>query len=170
MIDAIRKRRSIRAYLKRPVEEDKLKEMLKAAMCAPNSWGTKPWEFIIVRDAGMLASLSGATGHARFVKDAHAVIVVCYDMAKGKRFREDSSIAAAHIQLEAADQGLGSCFVQIADAGEPAGSAEPCVARLLNVPQGLRVQCMVSVGYPKRALKEHTDSVYDPAKVHLEKF
>lgn len=169
-MEAIRKRRSIRAYLKKAVEEDKLKEILKAAMCAPNSWGTKPWEFIVVRENDKRASLSKATGHALFVKNAPAVIVVCYDTAKGKRFKEDSSIAAAHIQLEAVNQGLGSCFVQIADAGEPAGSAEPYVARLLNVPQGRRIQCMVSVGYPKRAMKEHTDAVYDPAKVHFEKF
>ena len=99
MIEAIRKRRSIREYLKREVEEEKLREILKAAMFAPTSWGTRAWEFIVVTDPVVRGRLSEATEHSYFVKDAPVVIVIAYNAKVGRRFKEDSSIAAEHIHL-----------------------------------------------------------------------
>ena len=108
--------------------------------------------------------------HAGFVDKAPVVIAVCYNMKKGRRFKEDSSIAAEHIHLEAVNQGLASCFVQVADAGDPAGSAEPFVKELLRIPEDFRVMCMMPLGYAARELREHGDSEYDQAKVHNERF
>lgn len=170
MIDAIRKRRSIRNFLKKDVEEEKLREILTAAMFSPNSWGTRPWEFIVVRDPETKKALAGSKDHAGFVEKAPVVITVCYNIKKGKRFKEDSAIAAEHIHLEAVNQGLASCFVQIADAGDPPGSAEPLVKELLKIPEDIRVMCLMPLGYAIRELKEHGDSEYDPTKVHNERF
>ncbi|MBI5642477.1 MAG: nitroreductase family protein [Deltaproteobacteria bacterium] len=170
MLDCIKQRRSIRAFLKKEVAEEKLKEVLLSAMYAPTSWGTKAWEFVIVRDRARKEALSKATAHARFVKDAPLVIAICYDPSVGRRFKEDSSICAEHIHLEAVNQGLASCFVQVADAGDPPGSAEPYVKKLLNIPDGLRVQCMMPLGYAKRELKGHKESEFEPAKIHYETF
>lgn len=170
MIDAIRKRRIIRAYLKRAVEPEKLSQVLLAAFFAPSSWGLRPWEFVVIKDEKAKMALSQSTVHARFVKDAPIIVVICYDMKKGKRFKEDSSIAAAHIMLEAENQGLGTCFVQVADAGDPPGIAEPHVKEVLDIPDRYRVQCMVTLGYPKRALTEHKDSEYAEGKVHFDSF
>lgn len=170
MIEAIRKRRSVRAYLKKEVEQEKLSEILKAAMFSPNSWGTRPWEFIIVKEPVMKEKLSKASHHSSFVKSAPLVIIVCYNMKAGKRFNEDSSIAAEHIHLEAVNQGLASCFVQIADAGDPPGSAEPYLKGLLNIPEDVRVQCMMPIGYAIRELAPHKDSEFTPDKIHFESF
>lgn len=170
MLDVIRKRRSIRAYLKKKVEAGKLKEILAAAQFAPTSWGTRAWEFVVVKDSSAKAALSKATEHARFVKDAPLVIVVCYDVNIGRRFREDSSICAGHICLEAVNQGLSSCFVQVADAGNPPGAAEPYIKEILKIPGGFRVQCMIPIGYAKRDLKEHTEREFDLSKIHYERF
>lgn len=170
MIEAIRKRRSIRNYLKKEIENEKLHEILKAAMFSPNSWGTRPWEFIVVRSPETKKALSKCKAHAGFVEKAPVVVVVCYDVKEGKRFKEDSAIAAEHIHLEAVNQGLASCFVQVADAGDPPGSAEPVVKELLGVPEDYRVMCLMPLGYAIRELKEHSDSEYDPGKVHDERF
>ena len=170
MLDVIRKRRSIRGFLKKGVEDRKLDEVLKAAMFAPTSWGTRAWEFVVVKDPVTKKKLSEATTHSRFVKDAPVVVVICYNINEGRRFCEDSSIAAGHIHLEAINQGLASCFVQVADAGEPQGLAEPFVKGLLGIPVGFRVQCMMPLGYAKRELKEHNDREFDIKKVHYERF
>lgn len=170
MLSAIRKRRSVRVFLKREVEPKKLKEVLKAAMCAPTSWGTRAWEFVVVGDRETKKALSSSTAHARFVKNAPLVAVICYNIKKGRRFREDSSIAAEHIHLEAVNQGLASCFVQVADAGDPPGSAEPFVKKLLGIPDEYRVQCMMPLGYAAREPAEHTDDEFDPGKIHRERF
>lgn len=170
MLNAIRKRRSVRAYLRREVEERKLREVLKAAMCAPTSWGTRAWEFVVVSDPEAKKALSTSTAHARFVRNAPVVVVICYNIKTGRRFREDSSIAAEHIHLEAVNQGLASCFVQVADAGEPPGSAEPFVKELLGIPEEFRVQCMMPLGYAVKEPGEHTEDEFDPGKIHYERF
>ncbi len=170
MLEVIRKRRSIRDYSDRDVEEEKLREILKAAMFAPTSWGRRPWEFIIVRDPETKKALSEATPYASFVKDAPVAIVIIYDVTKGRRFKEDSSICAEHIHLEAVNQGLGSCFVQIADAEGPHGDAETYVKRLLGIPENYRVQCIMPIGYPARQLPPHDDSEFEESKIHRERF
>ena len=170
MIEAIRKRRSIRSYLADDVEDEKLRELLKAAMFSPSSRGGRAWEFVVVRDDTTRRALSDATPYAFFVKDAPVTVVVCYDTASGRRFKEDASICAEHIHLEAVNQGLGTCIVQVADAEGPHGEAEIYVKGLLAIPDGYRVQCMMPIGYPEEELPEHSDSEFDESKVHWERF
>jgi len=170
MLDVIRKRRSVRAYEAKEVEEDKLREILKAAMFAPSARGLRPWEFIIVKDPETKKALSEATPYSGFAKDAPVVIVVIYDVSKGRRFKEDSSIVAEHIHLEAVNQGLGSCFIQIADTEGPHGPGEPYVKQLLGIPDNYRVQCLMPVGYPARQLSPHSDDEFDESKIHYERF
>ncbi len=171
MIQAIRKRRSIRSYRRtKEVESEKVKEILKAAMFSPSSHGSRAWEFVVVKDRVTANALSEATPYAAFVKEAPVIIVVCYDTAKGTRFKEDASICAEHIHLEAVNQGLGSCFVQIADTVGIHGNAEAYVKELLGVPDNFRVLCMMPIGYPSTELPEHSDGEYDQRKIHHERF
>ena len=50
VMDAIQTRRSIRAYLNKPVEEEKLMRVLEAARLAPSARNTQEWKFVVVRD------------------------------------------------------------------------------------------------------------------------
>ena len=50
MLEAIKIRRSIRTYINKKVEEEKIEEILRAAMQAPSSKGACPWEFVVVDD------------------------------------------------------------------------------------------------------------------------
>jgi nitroreductase len=170
MLEVIRKRRSVRSYHAREVEEEKLLEVLKSAMFAPSSRGRRAWEFVVVRSDGTRKALSEASPYSSFVKDAPVAIVVCYDTSKGRRFKEDASICAEHIILEAVNQGLGGCFVQVAEAEGSHGGAEDYVRGLLGVPKEYRVQCMIPVGYAAEEHPEHSDAEFDESKVHREKF
>lgn len=171
MLEIIRKRRSVRVFLKKDVEEEKVNEILKAAMFSPTARGLRPWEFIVVADARAKNELSRATPYASFAKDAPIVVVICYDTSKGKRFKEDCSICAENIYLEAANQGLGTCFIQIAEGTEASeGNPEDFVKRLLNIPETYRVQCLMPVGYPEKEPEHHKDEEFDRNKVHYEKF
>lgn len=170
MLEVIRKRRSNRKFTDREVEEEKVREILTSAMWSPTSRSTRAWEFVVVRDGEMLEKLSRATHSSKFLKDARVGIVVCYDNELGYRFREDSSICAEHIHLEATNQGLSSCWIQVCDAGDPVGSAEPYVKDLLGIPDKYRVQCIMPLGYPAGELKEHTEDEYEEGKVHNELF
>jgi len=170
MLDVVRKRRSVRSYHARDVEEEKLRELLKSAMFAPSSRGSRAWEFVVVRDENTRKALSEATPYSFFIKDAPVAIVVCYDTSRGRRFKEDASICAGHILLEAVNQGLGSCFVQVAEAEGSHGGAEDYIKELLGVPKEYRVQCMMPIGYAAEEHPEHSDAEFDESKVHRERF
>lgn len=171
MLDVIRKRRSVRRFLNKGIEEEKLREILKAAMFAPTAWNLRPWEFIIVRDNRLKEELSKATPYAGFAKDAPVVIVVIYNAKKGKRFKEDCSICAENIYLEATNQGLGTCFIQIAEGTESGvGEPEGFVKRLLGIPEDYRVQCLLPLGYPAEQLAPHKDEEFDQSKIHQDRF
>jgi nitroreductase len=106
--------RSTRKFLNQKIEEEKIKKMLTAALLAPSSKGSRPWEFIIVDDPVLLKKLSSSKPHgASLLKHAALAIIIAGDKAKSDAWVEDCSIASIFIQLEAEALGLGSCWVQI---------------------------------------------------------
>lgn len=171
MLEIIRKRRSIRTFLKKDIGIEKLDEILKAAMFSPTARGLRPWEFIIVKNNETKNKLSRATPYASFAKDAPVVVIICYDTNKARRFKEDCSICAENIYLEATNQGLGTCFIQIADGTEAnEGNPEEFVKKVLSIPENYRVQCLMPIGYPAKMPEPHKDEEFDENKIHYEKF
>jgi nitroreductase len=74
IIDTIFRRRSIRRYVDKPVERDKLELLLHAAMAAPSACNSQPWESIVVTEAEVLDRLRDRLRSARY--NAPAAIVV----------------------------------------------------------------------------------------------
>lgn len=171
MLEVIRKRRSIRSYLKKNIEKEKFNELMRAAMFAPTARNLRPWEFIVVTEDETKKQLSHSTPYASFAKDAPMVIVICYDTGKAKRFKEDCSICAENICLEATNQGLGTCFIQIAEGTEADnGNPEEFVKHVLGIPDSYRVQCLLPVGYPEKHPEPHKDEEFEENRIHYEKF
>lgn len=172
MLDIIRQRRSIRNFLKKSVEQEKIIEILKAAMFAPTAKNLRPWEFIVVRKQEIKEQFSKATRYSAFAKNADVVIVICYDTTKGNRFKEDCSIAAQNIYLEAFNQGLGTCYIQIAEGTEGSvGEPESFIKKLLKIPDHYRVLCLMPIGYPANKPAPHDESrVFEESKIHYETF
>jgi nitroreductase len=50
VIDAIRKRRSVRKYRQVPVEKEKIIDIIEAARLAPSASNRQPWRFVTVSD------------------------------------------------------------------------------------------------------------------------
>lgn len=171
MLEVIRQRRSIRTFLKKGIEKEKVDEILKAAMFSPTAKGLRPWEFIIVTKEETKTKLSKSTPYSSFSKDAPVVIVILYDTDRGNRFKEDCSICAENIYLEATNQGLGTCFIQIAEGTEAGeGRPEDFVNKVLNIPENYRVQCLMPIGYPAKQPEPHKDEEFGTGKIHYEKF
>lgn len=169
MLDAIRKRRSIRNFQNKSVEEEKLQEILKAAMFAPSARHSRPWEFILVKDKKTKDKLAATKVGSAFVNKAPLIIVICAQ--ETHQWIEDCSIVAENIYLEATNQGLGTCWVQIRGSERPNGSScEEYVKKLLKIPDKIRVLCMMPIGYPAEQLSEHQESEYEKRKLHREKW
>ncbi|MGE5558329.1 MAG: nitroreductase family protein [Bacillota bacterium] len=155
--DLIRKRRSIRQYLTRAVEPDKIELMVEAALRAPSSRGLRPWEFVLVTDKEKLKRLSASKPHgAEFLKQAPLAFAVCADPEKCDVWVEDASVACAFLMLAAEELGLGCCWVQVRERmHDSKTSAEENIRETLNIPARLKVEAVIAVGYPGEFLAPH---------------
>lgn len=169
MLELIQKRRSIRSYLKKPIETEKVQLLIEAALRAPSSRGLNPWEFILVDQSELLEKLANSKEHgSSFLKNAPLGIVICADPARCDVWIEDASIAGAYLQLAAESLGLGSCWIQIRQREHsPVKTAEEYVREVLNIPDHLKVEAIIAIGYPAKKLPPHSEAELDRKKIHL---
>lgn len=166
MIDAILTRRAHREFLNEPIPEEKIQELLKAAAFAPSANAKYPWEIVVVRNSQAKELLSKTTPWSTFAKDADTILVIVGNEKESSEWIEDCSIVAEHIWLAATEQGLGACWVQIRKQGE----AEKSVKDILNIPENLRVLCLMPIGVPAKKLAEHDGKDIDKSKFKNEKY
>lgn len=169
-IDLLRARRSIRQFLDQPVEQEKIDILVEAALRAPSSRGSNPWEFVVVKDPQIIGRLSRAKSHgAAFLAKAPLAIAVCADPGTSDVWVEDVSIAAILLHLAATDLGLGSCWIQLRkrdhDETQTAGAY---AAEVLGLPAGMTVSSIIAIGHPAQQPAPHsrTSLQYDKVSVN----
>jgi len=146
VMEAIRRRRSIRGFADRPVEEEKLAAVLEAGRLAPSARNMQEWRFVVVRDPELRQKLVAAANDQGFVGQAPVVIVGCgteceYRMPCGQpAFLIDVAIAMEHMALEAVEQGLGTCWI--------GAYKQQQIKQLLGIPTEAQVVCLLPLGYP----------------------
>ena len=166
MLDLILKRRSVRQYLKKEVEETVLKDILSAGLLAPTGMNKKPCRFYVIKKREILEALSTVKpAEAAMLKEASVAIAVIVDEERTDTWVEDSSIALSFMQLEAADKNLGSCWVQIRLRTNEGKSSESEVKKLLNLSDKDRVVGILALGYPEKEVKAHSLEEIDWSKV-----
>jgi len=172
LFELLKTRRSIRKYLPKPVEPDKINQITQAALMSPASKRSNPWEFIVVENNQMLLKLSECRSkNSQMLASSPLGIVVMANNTKSDVWLEDASIAAIIMQLQAQDLGLGSCWIQIYDrAKDDHVSAEDYVRELLNIPVQFNVLCILSIGYPNEEKKSFETEKLDSDKIHYEIF
>lgn len=172
MLRLLSSRRSIRKYLDKPLEKEKIDDILKAALLAPSSRSRRPWEFIAVTDKETLSRLSECREHSSsFLKEAALGVVVIADKELCDVWVEDSSIAAIIMQLTAHSMGLGSCWIQIRERMKKENlSAESYIKDILAIPERYRIECIISIGYPAEDKKPYNDEELLYNKIHTNKY
>jgi nitroreductase len=156
-LETIRRRRSVRRYSPKPVEEEKILALLDAARLAPSSSNTQPWHFIVVRNPDTINKIRNCVPAASkpllndFVKTAPVVIVACGVPTALNHFftslfginmlSVDVAIAVEHIVLTATELDLGTCWIGWFSAKK--------LKRLLGIPLTFKVVALVTVGYPE---------------------
>ena len=167
MLDILRRRRSTRHYTSQAIAPETLDQLREAVLRSPSSRSLDPWEFIFVTDKNLLAKLSTAKQHgAHFLRDAALGVVVLGDEAKADTWIEDCAIASIILQLACESLGLGSCWVQIRlRAFDESTSAETRVREILGIPPHLRVESIISIGYPAKSLTGHLRETLKDQKI-----
>lgn len=146
VIEAIKKRCSVRAYEDKDVEDEKLQTLLECARLAPSASNLQEWRFIVVRDRKMRSSLARASRNQSFVGQAPVILVCCaesgdHTMTCGeKSYPIDVAIAIDHITLAALELGLGTCWIGAFYADK--------VRELLGIPESVPIVSLLTLGYP----------------------
>jgi nitroreductase len=168
ILPLIQKRRSIRKFLKTPIESEKITALIEAALRAPSSRGLKPWEFIVIDKTEILEKLANSKQYgSAFLKNAVLGIVICADPKRCDVWIEDSSIAATYIQLTAQSLKLGSSWIQIRERmHDLTQTAEEFVREVLEIPERLKVDSLIAIGYPAEDLPAHSHDELQFEKVY----
>ncbi len=165
-------RRSIRKYTDATLSPELIRELMTAALMAPSSKRSTPWEFILVDDPEIKAALGRCrAANSAFVEKAPLIVVVVADTEKTDVWVEDASIAASYLQLQVAEKGLGSCWVQLRLRQTAEGvPTEDYVRSLLNLPEKFGVLCMVAIGYKNEEKQPFDDGKMKWEKLHKNQY
>ena len=159
--EAIRKRKSVRRYRDKEVEQEKLMRILEAARLAPSAANKQEWRFVVVKDKEKRKQLSEAAKRQRFVAEAPVVIACCaetdfHEMTCGQLcYPIDVAIAIDHMTLAAVEEGLGTCWI--------GAFYEDKVKDILNIPDQICVVELLTLGHPT------DDSIKQKSRLPLEK-
>ena len=146
VFEAIKGRRSVRSYQDKPVEEEKLRQVLDAGRLAPSASNRQEWKFVVVRDKALRKRLAEAAHGQAFVGEAPVVIVACavqheHIMSCGHPSHiVDVAIAIDHMTLAARELGLGTCWI--------GAFVQPKVRAVLGIPDSVEVIELLPLGYP----------------------
>jgi nitroreductase len=154
---------SIRRYTEQPVEDEKIRAILRAAMAAPSAGNQQPWEFFVVRDREKLDALSRVTPYSGCTKRAAVAIVSAYrEKLWAPAYAQiDMSIAMENLWLACGEQGLGGVWLGIA----PIEDRMKAVEEILEIPEGLRAFAIFPLGYPAESRTQQDR--FDESRIHF---
>ncbi|MBR0599959.1 nitroreductase family protein [Sinanaerobacter chloroacetimidivorans] len=163
MMKEIEKRRSIRKYRNKPIEDEKIIQLLESARLAPSGSNTQPWHFILVKEEASKQKLAEASHKQNWMISAPVFIVCVADIrcrmteqtavslqedspqVELKQIIRDTSISMEHILLQAENLGLGACWV--------AWFTQEEIRPILNIPADKYVVGIITLGYADEAPK-----------------
>ena len=146
---------SCRAYRADPVSREAVEKILEAARLAPSACNRQPWRFVVATDPGLRAKLveEGTLPGLRMSWALAAPVLLVLGLKKDVITHRvapllskveypllDLGIAGEHAVLQAAELGLGTCWI---------GWIRPrVVRRLVGWPGDITPQSLITVGWP----------------------
>ena len=169
MIKAIAKRKSIRSFMDKKVEPEKVESLLRAAMRAPSGINGQPWEFIVVDDRAVLSAMQKLSPGGRALQTAPLAIVVCGETtwmggAENPYWQQDCAAATQNILLAVEALGLGAVWTGV----YPNKDLYPKLHDFLNLPSNVQPFCCIPIGHP--AGNDQPKDKWKPENIHYGKW
>ena len=173
MIEAIAKRKSIRSFLDKKVENEKVESILRAAMRAPSGMNGQPWEFVVVDDKEVLSAMQKLSPGARALQTAPlAVVVLEREIPKRVEIGltwlapQDLGACTENILLQAVEEGLGAGWMGVG----PGTEGQAALGELLNLPENLKPYSIVGIGYPAEDVDLSAEDRFDPKRINYTRY
>ncbi|WP_028520644.1 nitroreductase family protein [Ruminococcus flavefaciens] len=144
-------RYSVRNFEDRPVTDEHMKILLRAAVLAPTGCNYQPQRIYVVQSEEKLKKLGEIS---RCIFGAKTVLVFTYDKTEDWKNpleegvhtgEQDVSIAASHVMLQAWELGIGTCWVNY--------FSNTRLEKELGLPENERSVLIMPMGYPSKEAK-----------------
>ena len=147
----VRKRKSVRDFSRKKIEDDKLKRILESLRLAPSATNSQPWFFYVIKDE--LREKFNDVFFKECFYPAPVVIAGCAleDQAWVRKTDKmnyawvDVTIALTEMISAATAEGIGSCWVASYNLDK--------AVSLLNLPDNMEIVSLVVLGYPNKSFE-----------------
>lgn len=144
--EVIKKRFSVRKFIKKPVEKDIIDKILNAGHLAPTGCNFQPQRILVIESNEALTKLKDCT-KCHF--DAPLAMLICYNEDEtwkrpydgAESAPVDAAIVATHMMLAATNEGVGSCFVMHFNPQK--------IREAFNIPCNVIPCALLVMGYPE---------------------
>lgn len=151
VMDVIKKRRSIRKFKDKSIDDNTIRKIIEMGTWAPSGMNNQPWKFVIIKDKELKDKVAECTKYSKIIKNAPVCIAVFLDNSQSYNRVKDIQAIGACIQnmlLTIHAMGLGGVWL-----GEILNRREE-VEQILKVPSELELMAVVAFGYPAEPEKE----------------
>jgi len=160
-------RRSVRKFLDKNVEPEKITKMLEAAMQAPSARNQQPWRFLVIDSETELNEIKKMINSTPPLQTAKVIIVIAHlnELPVLNKVQQDLGCAAQNMMLEAVTQGLGTIWI----GTFPNEDRVADVIKLTNMPKGMTPYAVFGVGYPDGDINRFVNR-FDESKISYNKW
>ena len=165
-MDIINNRRSVRKFLDKQVEQEKVEQLLRAAMQAPTAKNVQPWRFLVIQNNETLQKLGQMS---KIIAGCRLVIILMIDkelFPEPNLYAMDMGAATQNILLKGVQLDLGAVWIGLD------GRLERIKGYLdiLKVPEKYQLFSLLAIGYPEDEKANHYLDRFDQNKVFYEGF
>lgn len=168
-MDVINRRRSVRKFTDKPISDEHIELLLRAAMQAPSAGNQQPWAFVVVNDKLQLDALSRMSPYATPLNSAAIAIVVLGNQSEARfpeNLEQDLSAATENILLEAVELNLGTTWLGIS----PIKDRMAYISEVLRLSHEMIPFAAIAVGHPEQEDANKFIDRFDPTRIYYNHF
>ena len=169
-MNAIFKRKSIRNFLDKEIEDDKIERLLKAGMQAPSAINSQPWEFLVVKDKEGIRKIENMSQYSKPAKTSTCCIIPLFNKDYTDKFedykwvQQDMGASTQNILLQAVEEGLGAVWL----GTYPDMERVNYLKEHFNIPENVYPYSVIVLGYPT---EDYTGTDrFDKNRIHYESY
>ncbi|MCP1223717.1 nitroreductase family protein [Sebaldella sp. S0638] len=166
-MNSIFARRSIREFLDKPVESEKIDQILRAGMQAPTARNQRAWEFIVVTSQEDKEKVSQMSPFSKLAAKAAVLIILVGNkdkMTVPEKWQQDMGACTQNMLLQIVKEDLGGVWLGV----YPTQERVDALKDIFNLPDNIIPFGVVCFGYSDK--KNTFKDRYDESAVHWDKF
>ncbi|AMK15091.1 nitroreductase family protein [Methanobrevibacter olleyae] len=169
-MNIIFKRKSIRKFLDKEIEDEKIIRLLKAGMQAPSAINSQPWEFLVVKNKEGIKKIENMSLYSKPAKTSACCIITLFNKEYTDKFedykwiQQDMGACSQNILLQAVEEDLGAVWL----GTYPDEERVNYLKENFNIPENVYPYSVIVLGYPTEDY--HGKNRFKEDRIHYESY